>query len=76
MGKITEKGPMPKDSPLFSGGLQMFSHRRHSLAAEPSKLPDAPTRDQFASQDEFDEAQARWVETVGRIKAMASRSGK
>ena len=38
------------------------------------KLPEPPTRDQFPSQDEFEEAMGYWQSHVGRIKAMADRA--
>ena len=37
------------------------------------KLPDAPTRDQFESEDEFEEALGFWRSRVGRLKAMAGK---
>jgi hypothetical protein len=39
-------------------------------ATAAKKLPDAPTRDQFQSQEEFEEARGYWQSHVGRIKAM------
>ena len=36
----------------------------------PKKLPDAPTRNQFASHEEFEEALGYWRGHVGRIRAM------
>lgn len=35
------------------------------------KLPAAPTRDQFSTQDEFDEALSGWQSRVGKIKGLA-----
>lgn len=35
------------------------------------KLPAAPTRDQFSTQDEFDEALGGWQSRVGRIRGLA-----
>ena len=35
------------------------------------KLPAAPTRDQFATQEEFDEALGGWQSRVGRVKGLA-----
>ena len=40
----------------------------------PSKLPDAPMRSQFKSQDEFEEAMGYWQGHVGRIKGMVARA--
>lgn len=76
MGRVTDKGPVPKDDPMFSGGPQMFSVRRYTPPATPNKLPDEPQRHQFKSQDDFEEAMGRWQETVGRIRAMAARANK
>ena len=42
--------------------------------AKPNKLPNAPTPDQFASQEAFEEAKGYWQGHVGRIKAMAARA--
>jgi len=36
-----------------------------------SKLPAAPTQDQFSTQDEFDEALGGWQSRVGRIRGLA-----
>ena len=41
-----------------------------------ASLPDAPVREGFRSQQEFEEATGRWQETVGRIKAMRERALK
>jgi len=35
------------------------------------KLPEAPTWDQFSTQEELDEALAGWRSRVGRIKGLA-----
>lgn len=35
------------------------------------KLPTGPTRDQFSTQEEFDEALGGWQSRVGRIKGLA-----
>lgn len=35
---------------------------------EKPKLPDAPTRGQFSTQDEYEEALGGWTSRVGRIK--------
>ena len=47
-----------------------------SSAASEKKLPDAPTRDQFPSQDEFEESLGYWHSHVGRIKGLAARALK
>lgn len=39
----------------------------------PPRLPDAPKREQFPTQDEFDEARAGWMHRVGKIKAMGAK---
>lgn len=36
-----------------------------------TKLPDAPKRDQFPTQEEFEEALGGWQSRVGRIKGLA-----
>ena len=40
------------------------------------KLPNAPVREGFRSQQEFEEAMGSWQEDAGRIKAMAARALK
>ena len=35
------------------------------------KLPAAPTREQFSTQEAFDEALGGWQSRVGRIKGLA-----
>jgi hypothetical protein len=39
------------------------------LAKDP--LPSAPVREEFATQEEFDEARGGWQSRVGRIKGLA-----
>lgn len=41
-----------------------------------SRLPPAPTRENFHSQEEFEEALGYWQGHVGRIKAMAARTAR
>lgn len=36
-------------------------------------LPDEPTREQFSTQEEFDEARAGWMHRVGKIKALGAK---
>ena len=36
-----------------------------------AKLPPAPIREKFQTQDQFEEAMGYWQNSVGRIKAMA-----
>lgn len=43
-------------------------------ATAAKKLPDPPTRDQFPSQEEFEEAMGYWQSHVGRIKGMVDRA--
>ena len=46
-------------------------------AAQPAtkrSLPPAPTRDNFHSQEEFEEAMGYWQGHVGRIKGMVDRA--
>lgn len=37
------------------------------------RLPEEPKREQFPTQDEFDEARAGWMHRVGKIKAMGAK---
>lgn len=41
-----------------------------------SKLPEAPTRGEFDSDEEFEEALGYWRGHVGRIKAMADLAAR
>lgn len=41
-----------------------------------SKLPQAPDRSNFQTQEEFEEAMGYWHSHVGRIKGMADRAKK
>lgn len=89
MGKATYLGLVPPDDPMFSGGPQLFSPRASSPSSTTSpaattratpasstsdKLPPKPTRDQFATDQEFDEALGGWNSRVGRILAMSAKS--
>ena len=40
----------------------------------PPTLPNAPVRECFKTQEEFEEAMGSWQENAGRIKAMAARA--
>jgi hypothetical protein len=53
---------------LYYSGNPVVPTSQPEIAAK--KLPDAPTRDQFRSQEEFEEARGYWQSHVGRIKAM------
>jgi hypothetical protein len=71
MGKVTYRGPVPKDDPMFSGGVQFFKPYRPAANSEPADgLPDAPDRQNFSNQEKFEEVLGRWHETVGRIRGM------
>lgn len=46
-------------------------------ASKPMRtLPDAPKREQFLTDDEFEEAKAGWMHRVGRIKAMGLKKNR
>lgn len=76
MGTLIDLGLAKPDNPMFSGGPQLHSVRRNAPLAAGSKLPNAPERDQFKTEEDFLEAKARWAETIGRIRAMAARSDR
>ncbi len=40
----------------------------------PKRLPDAPKREDFQDQEEFEEAKAHWLSSVGRIKGLVALS--
>jgi len=88
MGKVTDKGSVPPDDPMFFGGPRMFSPRPSSQSTKTSpsatgratqsdsahKLPPPPQRKDFKSQETFEEAMGYWQSHVGRIKGMAQRA--
>jgi len=41
-----------------------------------AKLPPAPNREGYNSQEEYDEARGRWQETVGRIKGLVASQAR
>ncbi len=59
---------------LFGSGLRPPQAELPAQKPErKTKLPPAPLRECFSTEDKFDEARCRWQETVGRINAMAAR---
>jgi len=86
---LLERGPVTRQSYLaynfpdgvpdpMPGELEANLPRPLQNHAAPtrSRLPDAPTRQNFHSQDEFEEALGYWQGHVGRIKAMADRASR
>jgi hypothetical protein len=67
---VRYKPNLTDDSPEKSDTLTTASSQTSPPATAAKKLPDAPTRDQFQSQEEFEEARGYWQSHVGRIKAM------
>ena len=70
--KTRADNPMQSISVGMRSAPPMSSDPRSETppAATTSKLPDAPTRSQFHSQEEFEEAQGYWQRHVGRIKGL------
>jgi hypothetical protein len=56
-------------SEATSGKTAQEVFRMQSFDFTP-KLPAAPTREQFSTQDEFDEALGGWQSRVGRIRGL------
>ena len=61
---------------LFEAKLPKPSEKNSPTEGSSSatKLPEAPKREAFKSQDEFEEAMGYWQGHVGRIKGMADRA--
>ena len=78
---LSEHGPLaivrgnssPKDSaeapPKYQDAQEAHDEQMPGL----KRLPDGPTRKQFKTQAEYEEALAGWRSRVGRIKALAAR---
>ena len=71
---VRYKPNLTDDSPEKSSMPTTESGPTSPPATAAKKLPDPPTRDQFPSQDEFEEAMGYWQSHVGRIRGMVDRA--
>ena len=90
LDSLLENGPVTRESYLafnfpdgvpdpMPGELEANLPRplqNHAAPPPTSKLPPAPTRENFHSQEEFEEAQGYWQGHVGRIKGLADRAAR
>lgn len=60
-----EKPRAPNPMEAYSVGT-----RAAPLTQDGQRLPEAPTRDQFNTQEEFEEALGGWRSRVGRIRGL------
>lgn len=60
-----EKPHAPNPVEVYSVGT-----RAAPLTQDGQRLPEAPTRDQFNTQEEFEEALGGWRSRVGRIRGL------
>lgn len=48
MGKITLRGPVPKDDPMFSGGAELYSRAGSSAPADAKRAQEPEVVDEKA----------------------------
>lgn len=67
--------PSTKNSPGSpAGDIPASPPTRSNAAGRGDNLPDAPARENFHSQEEFEEARGYWFSHVGRIRGMVDRA--
>lgn len=67
--------PSTKNSPGSpAGDIPASPPTRSNAEGRGDNLPDAPARENFHSQEEFEEALGYWQENVGRIRGMVDRA--
>jgi hypothetical protein len=65
--------PSTKTPPDATDG-QTQAPKRSNAEGRGDNLPDAPERENFHSQEEFEEARGYWFSHVGRIRGMVDRA--
>lgn len=67
--------PSTKNSPGSpAGDIPASPPKRSNAEGRGDNLPDAPARENFHSQEEFEEARGYWFSHVGRIRGMVDRA--
>ena len=67
--------PSTKNSPGSpAGDIPASPPTRSNAEGRGDNLPDAPARENFHSQEEFEEARGYWFSHVGRIRGMVDRA--
>jgi hypothetical protein len=72
-----EAAELGQPGPAGMPARQPLCNRRNDLKPsidQPKRLPDAPKREDFQDQEEFEEAKAYWQNSVGRIKGLVALS--
>ncbi len=94
MAKVTDRGLVPPDDPIFSEGLRIYG--KPSLPstktspgatagdvpaspprkATPMPLSGPPKREDFHSQEKFEEARRCWQAYVGRLPGLIEQAAR